>query len=316
MRVEAAQAHLLAATRVRWWEIVFWVLAGASWFLLPERRSLINEIAIAGLFAMSLDLVLGYGGIVSLGHAAFFGFGAYLVGILAKAGLDDPLLGLLLAAGATAGLGFASSFLVLRGSDLSRIMVTLSMSLILYEIANRVTWLTGGADGMQGIMFAPILGVFEFDLYGSVGCAYSLIVLFVLFLAARRFVASPFGWSVKAVAGNALRTSAIGIPVNGRLMVTYTVAASYAGVAGALLAQTTQFVSLDVVAFHRSADVMLMLVIGGVGWLYGGLIGACVFKLLQDVLSAMTPQYWQFWIGALLVALVLVGRDRIARLGR
>lgn len=310
--IAAAQRQLLAATRVRWWEVAFWVLAGGSWFVFPERRLLINEIAIAGLFALSLDLVLGYAGIVSLGHAAFFGFGAYLVGILARLGVADPLLGLLAAAAATAALGWVSSLLVLRGSDLSRIMVTLSMSLILYEIANRATGLTGGADGMQGLVFGPVLGVFEFDLFGSVGCAYSLLVLFVLFVLARRFVASPFGWSVRAVAGNPVRTAAIGIPVNARLMATYTLAAAYAGVAGALLAQTTQFVSLDVVAFHRSADVMLMLVVGGVGWLYGGLIGACAFKLLQDGLSTLTPQYWQFWIGALLVALVLVGRERIA----
>jgi branched-chain amino acid transport system permease protein len=312
MSVDAAQALLLRATRVRVWEVAFWLVAVAAWALLPERRLLVNEIAIAGLFALSLDLVLGYGGIVSLGHAAFFGFGSYLVGILVRVGLVDPVLGLVVAGVASGALGWASSFLVLRGSDLTRIMVTLSVSLVLFEVANRLTGLTGGADGLQGLAFGPVLGLFEFDLFGTVGSAYSLVVLFVLFLMARRFVHSPFGWSVRAVQGNALRTAAIGIPVTGRLVGIYTLAAAYAGVAGALLAQTTQFVSLDALAFHRSADVLLMLVVGGAGWLYGGLIGAAVFKLMQDWLSALTPQFWQFWIGAFLVALVLVGRERLA----
>ena len=104
---------------------------------------------------------------------------------------------------------------------------------------------------------------------------------------------------------------AIGADVPRRLTVIFTLAAAVAGIAGALLAQTTQFVSLDVLAFHRSADVLLMLVIGGVGYLYGGLIGALVFKFMQDSLSSITPQYWQFWIGFLLVVFVLVGRERI-----
>ncbi|MCW3476424.1 branched-chain amino acid ABC transporter permease [Limobrevibacterium gyesilva] len=307
----SAAAALAAATRWRPAEFVFWAAAAASWFLLPDQYLLLNEVAIFGLFALSLDLALGYGGIVSLGHAAFFGFGAYLAGLLAKWGIGDPLLGLAAAGVASMLLGFATSFLVLRGSDLTRIMVTLSVSLVLFEVANRLTWLTGGADGLQGVVMAPILGRFEFDMFGRVGYAYSLSVLFVLFLIARRIMSSPFGLSVRAVKGNALRTAAIGIPVTGRLVAIYTLAAAYAGIAGALLAQSTQFVSLDVLAFHRSADVLLMLVIGGVGYLYGGIVGALLFKVMQDWLSGLTPQYWQFWIGLLLVLLVVVGRERI-----
>jgi branched-chain amino acid transport system permease protein len=224
-------------------------------------------------------------------------------------------LGLALAWAAATALGFASSFLVLRGSDLTRLMVTLGVALVLHEAANRMAWLTGGADGLQGMEVGPILGLYEFDLAGEVAAAYSLAVLFLAFLAARRLVHSPFGWALRAVKGNALRAAAIGVPVSARLVAAYTVAAGLAGVAGALLAQTTQFVSIDVLAFHRSADVLLVLVIGGVGWLYGGLVGAVVFKLMQDALASITPQYWQFWIGLVLVALVLVGRERVAALG-
>jgi len=308
---ESAAAALAAAARWRPAEYLFWALALASWFLLPDRHLLLNEAFIFGLFAVSLDLILGYGGIVSLGHAAFFGFGAYVAGLLAKAGFGEPVLALLAAGAASMVLGFATSFLVLRGSDLTRIMVTLSVSLVLFELANRMTSLTGGADGLQGIVMAPVLGRFEFDIFGHVAYGYTLAVVFVLFLAARRVVYSPFGWSVRAVKGNALRTAALGIPVTFRLVGIYALAACYAGIAGALLAETTEFVSLDVLTLQRSAEVLLMLVIGGTGYLYGGLIGALAFKVMQDWLAELTPQYWQFWIGFLLVLLVVVGRERV-----
>ena len=296
--------------RWRWWEGGVWGLAVLAFFALPGRHLLMNEIAILALFALSLDLILGFAGILSLGHAAFFGLGAYAAGILTKYGLPDPLAGLAIAAGLAAIGGFLSSFLVLRGTDLTRLMVTLGVALVMQEIANRMGWLTGGADGLQGVAPGPLLG-WEFDIFGTVANAYSLAVLFVLFLAARRLVHAPFGWSLRAIRDNPLRAAAIGIPVRARLVAIYTLSAAYAGVAGALLAQTTQFASLDVLAFHRSADVLLMLTIGGVGYLYGGLIGAVVFKVMQDVLADITPQYWEFWIGLLLVLLVLGGRERL-----
>ncbi len=192
-------------------------------------------------------------------------------------------------------------------------MVTLGVGLILLELANKLDWLTGGADGLQGVVMGPVLGRFEFDLGGRTAAWYSLTVLLVFFVLARRLVNSPFGATLKAIRDNRLRAMAIGIPVGSRLSVVYTIAAGMAGAAGALLAQTTGFASLDVFEFHRSADVMLMLVIGGAGWLYGGIAGAVVFKLMQDALSAITPQYWTFWIGLFLVVLVLVGRDRLIR---
>jgi branched-chain amino acid transport system permease protein len=284
----------------------------ASIFLLPAKHLILTEIAILGLFALSLDLLLGYAGIVSLGHAAYFGFGAYVAGILAKYGIvKEPVLALLASGLAATALGFVTSFLVLRGSDLTRLMVTLGVALVLREIANQLE-ITGGADGLQGIVMEPVLGRFAFDIFGHTGYVYSLIVLFLLFLLARRIVNSPFGLSLRSVKENPLRASAIGIHVNGRLVAIYTIAAGMAGIAGALLTQVTQFASLSVLDFDRSADVLLMLIIGGAGYLYGGLIGAVLFKLMQDWLANLTPQYWQFWIGLVLVLIVLVGRDRIS----
>ncbi len=306
--------HLVAAARWRWPEIVFWLIALAAVFLFPNRYLILTEIAWLGLFALSLDLILGYAGIVSLGHAAFFGIGAYSAGLLAKHGIiNEPVLALLVAGLAAMVAGFLTSFLVMRGSDLTRLMVTLGIALLLRELANRYSNITGGFDGLQGITIAPILGLFEFDIFGKVGFIYCLSVGFVLFLIARRIVHSPFGLSLRAIRNNPLRAAAIGIPVNRRLIAIYTVAAFYAGIAGALFTQSTALASLDVFAFDRSADLLLVLVIGGTGYLYGGLIGAVIFKFLQEYLSTLTPQFWQFWIGLFLVVIVLIGRERMHR---
>jgi branched-chain amino acid transport system permease protein len=304
---------LLNGGRYKPWELVLWVLAFASPLLLSSHALIINEIAIVALFAVSLDLVLGYTGIVSLGHAAFFGMGAYSAALFSKLVMPDPLVGLLVAIAVSTVLGAICSLTIIRGTDLTRLMVTLGVGLILMELANKLDWLTGGADGLQGVVMGPVLGKFEFDLSGRTAAWYSITVLMVFFVFARRLVNSPFGATLKAVRDNRLRAMAIGISSTSKLSIIYTVAAGMAGAAGALLAQTTGFASLDLFEFHRSADVMLILVIGGTGWLYGGVAGAIVFKLMQDVISSITPQYWTFWIGLFLVVLVLVGRERLIR---
>jgi branched-chain amino acid transport system permease protein len=302
------------ARRARWRlaEVIFWVLAFAAIFLPPGKHLLLNEVAILALFALSLDLILGYAGIISLGHAAFFGAGAYAAGLLCKLVTPDPLAGLAVAIVAAAVLGFITSFLVLRGTDLTRLMVTLGVALVLHEVANALPQWTGGADGLQGMAVGPLLGRFDFDLYGRTAYAYSLTTLFVLLLLARLIVNSPFGLSLMAIRRNTLRASALGVPVNRRLVAVYTLAAAYAGAAGALLAQTTAYVSLEVLEFQRSADVLLALIIGGTGWLYGGIAGAIVFKFLHDTLSSSSPQFWMFWMGLFLVVLALVGRERLS----
>lgn len=308
-----AQRSLLHSARPRPWEPAVWLLALVLPWLVPQHAAIVNEIAITALFAVSLDLVLGYAGIVSLGHAAFFGFGVYAAALFAKHVHPDPLVGLAAAVAATTALGAAASTTILRGTDLSRLMVTLGLAMIMLELANKLDWLTGGADGLQGVVIGPLLGRFEFDLVGQTAAVYSLCTLAIAFWATRRLVNSPFGHGLKAIRDNRLRAMAIGIPVGRRIAVIYTVGAALAGAAGALLAQTTGFASLDVLDFHRSADVLLILVVGGVGWLWGGVFGAIVFKLMHDVLSAVTPQYWTFWLGLFLVVLVLVGRERLLK---
>jgi len=297
-------------------EFAFWLLPPAAYFLFPDYLALLSQIAITALFVLSLDLILGYAGIVSLGQAAFFGLGAYAAGMLGKYGWGDPLLGLAAAAGVAGLIGFVTSFLVLRGADLTRLMVTLGVSMMLFEAANKMTDITGGVDGLQGIEMKPIFGAFSFDLYGKTAYWYTVIVLFLLFLLARRLVNSPFGLSLRGIKQNVLRMPAIGAPVHGRLVAIYTLAAAYAGIAGALLTQTTQFASVDVLAFNRSAEILLILVLGGSGSLYGALIGTVFFMVAHHFLSDINPQYWQFWLGATLVLIVLFARDGIMGLGR
>ena len=224
--------------------------------------------------------------------------------------MPDPLAGMAVAISASAMLGAASSVLVMRGSDLARLMITLGVAAILFELANKLE-VTGGADGLQGVSMGPLFGRFEFDLAGRVAYAYSLALLLIALLVSRRIVHSPFGWSLQAIRDNRMRAAAIGLNVDLRLGAIYTISAAMAGASGALLAQTNGFASLDVLDFHRSADVMLVVVIGGAGWLWGGLLGAIAFKLMHDLLSAWTPQYWSFWLGLFLVVLVMVGRDRL-----
>ena len=289
-------------------EIGFWLIPMVAFFVFPKYLTLGSQILIAALFALSLDLILGYARIISLGHAAFFGIGAYTAGLLAKYGWGEPISGLVAAAAVATLTGLVTSFLVVRGQDLTRLMVTLGIGLMFYEIANQASWLTGGVDGLSGVEMKKLFGVFSFGLDGRTAYLYSLAVLFMVFCFARTLVRSPFGLSLRGIREGERRMPAIGASVPRKLIAVYTVGAGIAGVAGALLAQTTQFVGIDSLGFPRSAELMIMLILGGTGYLYGALLGAALFMLLQDYLSNLNPVYWQFWLGLLLVLIVLFAR--------
>jgi branched-chain amino acid transport system permease protein len=299
------QIYLRSLSRWHPIEIIFWLCTLLPFWLFPTYLSLASQISVAALFALSLDLILGYAGIVSLGHAAFFGIGAYSAGLFSKFVWGEPFSGLIVAA-ATAGLfGFASSFIIARFRHLTLIMITLGLGLLLAEAANSASWLTGGSDGLQGVAIWPLFGMFKFDIYGTTSYAYSLAVLFVVFLMARRLIHSSFGLALRGIRENFVRMPAIGAPSREHIRKIYTIAAAMAGIAGAVIAQTTQTVSLEVLSFERSADVLVMLVLGGAGRLYGGLVGATIFLIARDQFSGIAPQFWYFWIGILLVAVVM-----------
>jgi branched-chain amino acid transport system permease protein len=299
--------HAYLARQARWGgaEIAFWLAALLPFVLFPTYLTLASQIAITALFAVSLDLILGYAGIISLGHAVYFGIGAYTAGLLAKHGWGEPLTGLVAGAAAATVIGYLTGLIVVRVRQLALLMITLGLGFLAAEAANSASWLTGGADGLQGVRVWELFGVFEFDLYGYTAYAYSLAALFLVFLLSRRLVHSPFGLSLRGIRENQARMPAIGAPSRLRLLKIYTIAAGFAGIAGALLAQTTQTVSLESLGFQRSADVAVMLILGGTGRLYGGIIGAIIFMVARDQLADMNPQYWYFWIGLLLMAVVL-----------
>jgi len=313
--------HRYLAEQVRWrpLETAFWLASLLPFALFPSYLQLASQVAITALFALSLDLILGYAGIVSLGHAAFFGLGAYAAGILSKHAWDEPLSLLVVAAAIAGAAGYATSFVIARFRHLALIMITLGLGLLLHEAANSASWLTGGADGLQGVRIRPLLETFRFDLYGRTAYAYSLVVLFLAFLVARRLIHSPFGLALRGMRENPVRMPAIGAPGRAHIRKIYTIAAVMAGLAGALLAETTSTVSLEVLSFQRSADVLVILILGGTGRLYGGILGAILYMVARDQFSGVNPQYWYFWIGLLLVVVVMLLPNGIlgglARLG-
>jgi branched-chain amino acid transport system permease protein len=301
-----------ANPRIRWTEWLPWVAALAFFFLMPGYLSLGARILIFILFALSLDLILGYAGIVTLGHSAFFGLGAYTAGALgAHYGITDPFAQLVAAAALSALLGLATGAVILRTRALTLLMLTLAITAILLEIANKWTSMTGGADGLAGVKVAPILGLFRFDLYGKTAFLYCLVALFAGWWVVRRIIYSPYGAMLTGIRENAARMQAIGAPVYWRLVLIYTISATMAGVAGALLTQVNQFVGLNVLGLEPSGDVLVMLILGGVGRLYGAFIGPVVYIVVQDTLAKQYPEYWFLGIGVLLIIVVLFARGGV-----
>jgi len=292
-------------------ELLPWGLAVAAYLLFPTYLPLGAQILATILFALSADLVLGYAGIVTLGHAAFFGAGAYTAGILAANGWGEPISGLIAATLIAGLIGAASGFVVLRTSGLTLLMQTLVVAALLREGVNKASWITGGDDGLQGMQVWPIFGLFRFDMFGRTGYIYCLVVLFLCWWLARRIVHSPFGCSLTGIRENVLRMHAIGAPVMRRRLVIYTISAAFAGLAGALIAQTTQFVGLGFLGLERSGTVLIMLIIGGVGRLYGAFLGVPLYMIAQDQFSQLEPVYWYFWIGLLMVLVVVFARGGI-----
>lgn len=295
----------------RWHEALPWVVAVGCYFVFPDYLALGGQILATILFALSVDLVLGYAGIVTLGQAALFGTGGYAAGLAAAHGFGEPLPGLVIAALAAALVGALSGPFVLRTTGLAQLMTTLMVAIMLYTAANKASSITGGADGLQTMVVQPILGVFSFDLYGKTAYLYCLGVLFVFWALMRTIVHSPFGRSLTGIRESEARMHAIGSPVFRRRLVAYIVAAAMAGVSGALYAQTTGFVAPNSLSFTQSGDVLIMLLLGGIGRLYGAFIGVPLFMIAQDRLSTFNPAYWYFWIGLMLVLMVMFARGGV-----
>lgn len=309
MTVEPASplpaASLLRDRLDRVWHVLPWALALAAYFFASGYLALATNVIVMILLTLSLDVALGFAGIVTLGHAAFFGFGAYAAGIFAIHVHNDPLLGLVVATALTAVFGMLSGMLVLHTEGVALMMLTLAIASLVAEFANQAKDLTGGDDGLQGMTLAPLLGLFRFDLFKRTAYLYSLAVLFVWFVVTWRVMRSPFGCSLDGIRQNPRRMRAIGTPVWWRLVAAYTLSAAMAGTAGALSAQTTRFVGLNTFGVLISGIGVVMLVLGGTRRLYGAFLGAAVYVVLQDYAAQVNPFYWMFVIGGLLMATVL-----------
>lgn len=316
MKVVRTQSSLMATCGA----FLFWIAPWIAYFLWPNAKLLLVYMMVMGLFALSLDLLLGVTGILSLGHALFFGTGAYIAGLLAVHGWHEAISALAAAFLGSALLGWLCSLLVLRTSPLGQLVMTLALGLMGYELANRAVSITGGVDGLWGMQLDPLFGRWAFDFQGQTAFVYSYVVLLLCFLACRRLLHSAFGVTLRAIRDDADRLPALGVAPLRYQRRIYALSAALAGVAGALLAQSSQFVALDSLGFQRSAEVLMMLVLGGLGQLYGALIGAAVFVGVHDYVAALSPWYWQLWLGIFLVVVVLLGRGGLLavlqRLGR
>ncbi len=298
-------------------EALPWIAAVAAYFVFPDQMMLGSQILIMVLFALSLDLILGYAGIVTLGQAAYFGIGAYTAALLVtRLSWIEPITGLLCGALLAAIFGLVSGALLLRYRGLALLVLTLSMTTMLQEAGNLFRDFTGGYDGIPGVNVAPLFGYFSYDLYGHTYYLYCLGVLAIAFYAVRRIVYSPFGEALAGIRENTARMHALGSPVHWRLVVAYTIAAGLSGLAGALFAQTNAYVTLGVLDFDQSAGVLVMLVLGGAGWLYGAFVGAALYMVLQDNLAKISPEFWQAGIGLILIAVVILIRRGKFALGR
>jgi branched-chain amino acid transport system permease protein len=286
------------------WHAVPWLLAIAYYFVASGYLSLGASILVYILLTLSLDLALGYAGIITLGHAAFFGFGAYAAGLFAVHANAEPVTGLLVATALTGVFAMLTGMLILHTQGVTLLMLTLAISILLAEWANRAHAVTGGDDGLQ-VTMQPVVGLFRFDLWGNTAYLYSLVVLFVWFVVTWSIVHSPFGRSLDGIRQSPPRMRAIGTPVWWRLVVVYAISGAMAGTAGALSAQTTRFVGLNTLHVLISGIAVVMLVLGGTKRLYGAFLGAAIYVVVQDFAAKVNPFYWMFVIGGLLMATVM-----------
>lgn len=281
-------------------------IAAVLAYLFPSQLGLLTQIATTSLAILALDVVVGYAGIVTLGHAAFFGLGAYAAGIYAMKVVSEPLSGLLVGGAIGCVVALLTGMIVLRARGLSLIMMTIAVAQIVLEIANKMRWLTGGDDGLSGIEMSPLLGIFEFDFTGRTALVYSVAVLTISMFILRIIMRSAFGLTCVGIREDRLRMSAMGCDIKQHLLVAYGLGGLFAGIAGALSAQTVQVVGLHSLSFTTSAEALVMLILGGTGRLWGALIGTLLFMTIHHVAAELDPFRWMLTIGVILIVVVLV----------
>ena len=281
-------------------------LAGlAGYVLFPDNLAFLTRVISVALLVLSLDLIVGYCGIASLGQGALYGAGAYAAGIACLHGVTEPFLLILVGAVAGAAMGLLMGAVMLRSHGLPQLVLSIAIVQLLHEAANKASSVTGGSDGLSGMIPAPLFGVFEFDLWGRAAYLFGLALLILVFAALRFVVRSPFGMICRGLKEDPLRISALGIRAFPVLLKMFAISGAVAGTGGALAAIATQVVGLDSVSFEISANALVMLVLGGIGHLHGALIGTVIFMALEHVVAAINPFHWMTLVGGVLIAIVL-----------
>ena len=282
------------------------VAAAAGFLLFPDNLALLTRILAVALLVLSLDLVTGYCGVATLGHAALFGAGAYAAGIAsAHYGINHPLIMIVCGIVGGAAAGLICGIVILRAHGLPQLVLSIALVYLFHEFANKASDWTGGSDGLSGISADPLFGIFEFDLYGHTAYALGVALLLIVFIALRLLVRSPFGMLCRGIKEDPLRIRAMGASPKAALVKMYVVSGAVAGIGGALNALSTQVVGLDSLSFNQSAEALVMLVLGGAGSLFGALAGTVVFMLFEDYVSTINPFHWLTILGALLIAVVI-----------
>ena len=281
------------------------IVAVALVVIFPNQQAFLAQIAITALLVLSLDLVVGFAGLATLGHAAMYGAGAYAAALYSLHVWAEPLTGLVVGILAGGLVALVSALMLMRAHGLTFLMMTVAITQIIYEIVNKSRAVTGGDDGLYGIMMQPLFGRFEFDFYGRLAFWYAAVVLWLVFLLLRHIAASPFGLTARAVRDDGGRVSSLGGGIFAHRVALYTLSGGIAGLAGALSAQTVPVVGLNTLSVTYSAEILVMLVMGGTGRLWGALLGALVFMMIHHYAAEVDPVRWMLFIGAMLVMIVL-----------
>jgi branched-chain amino acid transport system permease protein len=321
MQLTARTGTLSAAppAKSRWWREVIGIVAiavfgAAGYWLFPDNLALLTRIVAIALLVLSLDLVVGYCGVATLGQAALFGAGAYAAGIACVNGVTEPMTLIVIGGAAGAVAGLLMGTVMLRAHGLAQLVLSIAIVQLFHEAANKASAYTGGSDGLAGLMISPLFGAFEFDLWGRTAYVMGLAVLLLVFVALKFVVASPFGMLCRGIRQDPVRIRAIGAFVFPVLLKMFVISGAVAGMGGALAAISTQVVGLDSVSFELSANALVMLVLGGLGTLYGALVGTVIFMSFEHVVSAINPFHWMTLVGALLIAVVLAAPGGLSSL--
>ena len=274
-------------------------------YAFPDNLAFLSGMVAIMLLVISLDLVAGVCGVATLGHGVLFGAGAYAAGIAAVNGITEPMTLLILGLLAGAVVGLVSGSIILRTHGLPQLVLSIALVQLGHETVNKASFLTGGSDGLTGIVVDPLFGLYEFDLWSVTAYWLAVALLIVVVIFSRRLIRSPFGMLCRGLRQDPVRVASMGLRPYFAGLKMYVISGAIAGLGGALMALSTQVVGLDSVSFTLSAEALVMLIVGGTGSIFGAVLGTFVFMWFEHLISSVNPYHWLAIVGMMLIAVVL-----------